>query len=261
MRDYISLRQTFDKVALLYNEARPCYPDELFSTLISITGLTSNAEVLEIGPGTGQATKPLAIGGYNITCIELGSALSKVAQHELSDYPNVEILTGAFESMKLPNGTFDLVLAATSFHWIKPEVKYIKSHQILKQNGYLAIIHTNHVSDEKGDFLFEISKPIYDRYNFSDKNQNQSLPKTLDIFPIEIDKNLFRLIHFQLFPVMIIYTAKEYINLLNTYSNHLAAKQQVRDDFFKEIEALINERFNGSIEKHFVMSLTIAQKV
>jgi len=140
-------------------------------------------------------------------------------------------------------------------------LRYLKPHQILRHQGCLVIIHTNHISDEQGDLFFETSQPIYDRYNFTDKNQKQSLPKPGTIKPAEIDERLFRSTHFQLFPTIITYSAKEYAKLLNTYSNHLASPKQVRDDFLNEIENLINEKFNGSIKKHFLMSLTVAQKI
>lgn len=261
MKDDITLRQGFDQVAQLYNESRPRYPDHLFSALIKVTGLSPKAKLLEIGPGTGQATKSLAIHGYDITCVELGAALAGIAKHELRNYPNVRILTGAFEDIELPSDTFDLVFAATSFHWIKSEFRYLKSHQILRHQGWLAIIHTNHISDEQGDLFFETSQPIYDRYNFTDKNQKPSLPKPETIKPAEMDERLFRSTHFQLFPMTITYSAKEYAKLLNTYSNHLASSKQMRDDFLNEIEKLINKKFNGSFKKHLLMSLTVAQKI
>ena len=261
MKDDITLRQTFDQVALLYNEVRPRYPDTLFSTLIEVTGLSPNAKLLEIGPGTGQATKPLAIQGYNITGVELGTALADVARHELRNYPNVQILTGAIENIELPTNTFDLVLAATSFHWIKPGFRYLIPHKILKHQGYLAIIHTNHVSDKQGDLFFKASQPIYDYYDFTDKNQEPKLPDPESITPLEMDENLFRLTHFQLFPIVITYNAREFTKLLNTFSNHLAASEQVRNDFLFEIENLINQQFNGSITRHFSMSLTVALKI
>ena len=255
------LRQTFDEVALLYNAARPCYPDELFSTLIDITDLHESSRLLEIGAGTGQATKPLAKKGFDITAIELGVAMAEVAKYELRDHRNVRIVTGAFEEMTLPSTAFDLVFAATSFHWIEPSIKYLKSHEILKRKGYLAIIHTNHISDEKGDTFFNVSQPIYDRYDFTDKHRKPKLQKNKDLKASHIDEGLFRLIHFQLYPVIITYSAKNFVRLLNTYSNHLAAPKEIRQAFFDEIEKLINDRFQGKIDKHFSMSLTIAQKI
>lgn len=92
-----SLKQTFDEVALLYNAVRPRYPEALFSTLIDITNLGANAKLLEIGAGTGQATKPLAEDGFQITAIELGSSLAEVAKQELRDYTNVQVINTSFE--------------------------------------------------------------------------------------------------------------------------------------------------------------------
>jgi len=256
-----TLRQTFDEVASLYNEARPCYPNELFSVLIDVTGLHKDAKLLEIGPGTGQATKSLAEKGFDIIAIELGVALAEVAKYELRDYKKVQIITGAFEEITLPATSFDLVFAATSFHWVEPSLKYLKTHEILKSNGHLAIIHTNHISDEKGDIFFKVSQPIYDRYDFTDKHRKPELPKAKDLKSDDIDESLFRLIHFQLFPVIITYSAKSFVLLLSTFSNHLAAGKEVQQSFFNEIENLINDKFQGKIDKYFSMSLTVAEKV
>src|SRR3954465_5205589 len=96
------LRQTFDEVALLYNEIRPRYPDKLFATLIGVTHLNKDSTLLEIGPGTGQATKPLAQKGFTITAIELGASLAEVMRLQLYDYKNVQIVTGSFEETVLP---------------------------------------------------------------------------------------------------------------------------------------------------------------
>jgi len=254
------LKHTFNEVASLYHEARPTYPDELFSTLIDITGLQKNSTLLEIGPGTGQATKPLAEKGFNITAIELGASLADVIRQQLCDYKNVQIVTGSFEETILPPESFDLVFAATSFHWIEPAIKFSKSHTVLKNKGHLAIIHTNHISDEEGDAFFNASQPIFDRYDFTDKHQQPKLPKNEELRANDIDQNLFKLVHFQLFPVTVTYSARQFVLLLNTFSNHLAAPKEVQYAFYEEIETLIDKSFQGKINKHFSMSLTVAAK-
>lgn len=255
-----SLKHTFDEVALLYHEARPRYPAELFSTLIDIVHLNLDSTLLEIGPGTGQATKPLAEKGFDIKAIELGSSLAEVARHELRDYKNVEILNGSFEEMVLPANSFDLVYAATSFHWIDASLKYLKTYDLLKDNGHLGIIHTHHVSDENGDKFFTASQPIYERYNYADKNQKIKPPKNEELKPENIDTKLFELMHFQTFPIVITYTANSFIKLLSTYSNHLASDKKTQQAFYQEIENLINNEFGGRVDKHFTMSLTIAKR-
>jgi hypothetical protein len=53
----------FNEVAELYDRIRPGYPDELFAGLVTITGMDERSSVLEVGCGTGQATRSLAALG------------------------------------------------------------------------------------------------------------------------------------------------------------------------------------------------------
>src|SRR5690349_24887868 len=97
----------FDQVADLYDKARPVYPEELFDELIKQVGLTENAQILEIAPGTGQATLPLARRGYKIVGVELGRRLSEVAKKKLLLYPNAQINNKSFEDVDLRERSFD----------------------------------------------------------------------------------------------------------------------------------------------------------
>lgn len=255
-----TLRGTFDIDAELYHASRPHYPSELFETLIDTTKLDKNAHLLEIGIGTGQATQPLAKQGYKITTIELGKNLANVAQRELAKYPNVKIIQGAFEDIDLPTNSFDLIYAATTFHWIKPDVQFSKPHKLLKKDGYLAVIHTEHVSDEAGDVFVEASQPIYDKYTPKNTDGKFKLPTIKSLKPMKIDESLFEIILFKIFPLNIRYSAEEYTNLLLTYSPTTALPTDKRNGFLNAIHDLIEKQFNGSIEKSFAMTLTIAKK-
>lgn len=63
------LRQTFNRAAAQYQEARPEYPGELYAALIALAGLRPEADSLcEVGAGPGKATIPLARRGFRITC-------------------------------------------------------------------------------------------------------------------------------------------------------------------------------------------------
>lgn len=256
----INLRTTFNNEAELYQAVRPHYPEELFDTLVRITKLHSDAHLLEIGPGTGQATEPLARRGYRITAVELGADLAEVGQRVLRKYKNVQIITGAFEDIDFPPESFDLVYAATAFHWIKPEIKFTKPHKLLKSAGHLAIIDTNHVSDEAGDKFFFASQPIYKKYTGDSYDKKFRLKRTAELKADKIDKTLFAQIFFKAFPLVIRYSAKEYAQLLNTFSDTISMDPDRRTGFLNGIEKLIKEKFDGSIMKHFAMTLTIAKK-
>jgi SAM-dependent methyltransferase len=259
------LKTTFNKDAERYHNYRPHYPQALFDKLIHDTNLTPSSRLLEIGPGTGQATESMAKYGCDITAIELGSDLADKARSVLKKYQNVKVLTGAYEDTELPSSYFDLIYSATAFHWIQPEVRFKKSAELLKPGGYLAVIYSEHVSDEKGDKFFFASKPIYEKYTSEDSpvntNESFSLPKIDQLKPRPpIDSSLFEFESFTVFPVTITYSAYEYAELLNTYSPTIALPPDRREKFLVAIENLINNEFDGSTARHFAMTLAIAKK-
>jgi SAM-dependent methyltransferase len=261
----LHLKTTFNLEVERYHARRPQYPSELFEKLIAETHLPKDAELLEIGPGTGQATRPFAERGYRITAIELGDELAAKARDVLSGFDNVETITGAFEEVELPSKHFNLVYSATAIHWIKPEFKFVKPHMLLKAGGYLAIIHTEHVSDEAGDKFFFASQPIYQNYHTKDKPINKQGDFTLPALntlqpPEKIDEMLFMLESFTVFPVALSYSSQEYIDLLATYSPHLALPEDERAAFLREMKALIDKDFGGRISKCYGMTLTLAKK-
>jgi 2-polyprenyl-3-methyl-5-hydroxy-6-metoxy-1,4-benzoquinol methylase len=65
--DRRDLGQVFNEVPEPYDRVRPAYPDELFADLVAITGMDRRSSVLEVGCGTGQATRSLAALGYSVT--------------------------------------------------------------------------------------------------------------------------------------------------------------------------------------------------
>ena len=56
-------RDAFDSVAEAYDRARPSYPEQLVNDLIALADIGERSRVLEIGPGTGQLSVPLAKHG------------------------------------------------------------------------------------------------------------------------------------------------------------------------------------------------------
>lgn len=259
--DDVALRQTFNTQAELYNAVRPHYPPELFEALVEVTQLADGANLLEIGPGTGQATVPFAERGYYITAVELGDAMATVAQRELEKYPNVEIITGAFEDIDLSAESFDLVYSATALHWVKPEMRFTKPHRLLKSDGHLAIIHTNHLSDD----FYHSTEPIYKKYEYDrPKSSNDAkvplLRDLADVRPSAFDESLFGQVFFKVFPVTLSYDADTYCKLISTYSPTLAMTPVRREEFLNEMKDLINTKFEGQITRRYGMSLTVGKK-
>jgi SAM-dependent methyltransferase len=158
------LRVTFDQAAELYDRVRPGYPPALFDDLTELAGIGPGCRLLEIGPGTGQVTLPLAERGCQIVAVELGAELAAVARRNLARFPHVQIVTAGFEDWPLPTEPFDVVLAATAFHWIDPAVRVSKAADALRPGGMLAIIATHHIAGGDEAFFAEV-QGCYERWD------------------------------------------------------------------------------------------------
>jgi ubiquinone/menaquinone biosynthesis C-methylase UbiE len=95
--DRRDLGRVFNEVPELYDRVRPTYPDELFADLVAITGMDRGSSVLEVGCGTGQATRSLAALGYPVTAIEPGTGMAALARQRLAAFRNIEVENSAFE--------------------------------------------------------------------------------------------------------------------------------------------------------------------
>src|SRR5262245_30528997 len=154
--DRVRLRQTFDEAAELYEQARPGYPPGVFADLAELAEVGPGCRVLEIGCGTGQATVPLAERGCQIVAVELGAGLAAVARRKLARFPSVEVVVSAFEDWPLPHQPFDVVVAATAWHWLDPAVRVAKAARALRPGGALATISTHHVAGGTEAFFAEV---------------------------------------------------------------------------------------------------------
>src|SRR5262245_46726859 len=116
------LGRLFDEVPELYDRVRPTYPDELFADLVAITGLDPRSSVLEVGCGTGQATRSLAALGCSVTAVEQGPGMAALARERLAGAPDVVIETSSFEQWDDRGRRFDLLVAASAWHWVDPAI-------------------------------------------------------------------------------------------------------------------------------------------
>ena len=257
------LRTTFDAAATLYHEARPDYPDELFDELIAMTALAPDAELLEIGSATGKATMPFARRGFRITCVELGAALAQEARRNLAGFPKVTVLTADIETWRPPApAAFDLVFAATAWHWIDPAIRYARAWELLKPGGHLAFWEAVHVVPEDGDPFFREIQDIYEEIGEGlPGGWVYSTADTLADHLSEIEATgLFSDVRLRRFGWEITYDAARYIRLLDTFSGHIAMAPWQRDRLYGEIRRRLAERPDGLVRRHWGGVLHVARK-
>lgn len=257
------LRTTFDSAADIYQQARPEYPDGLYALLVEAAGIIAGDRLLEVGCATGKATVPLASRGFRITCIEIGPALAANARRILAGFSNVEIIESAFETWQPAVGArFDLVFAATAWHWIDPAVRYRRAWELLPPGGHLAFWSASHVFPEGGDTFFVEIQDVYEEIGeglpgTAHWPRPGDLPNSRD----EIEgSGLFDDVVVRHFDWEISYNAEEYLRLLGTFSGHIAMDVWKRDRLYSEITRRLAQRSDGRLRRHWGAVLHVARR-
>ncbi|MCD7444574.1 class I SAM-dependent methyltransferase [Streptomyces lincolnensis] len=255
------LRETFDEVAELYDRVRPRYPDALVRDLARVAGLGPDSQVLEVAPGTGQLTVPLAGFGCRVTAVELGPAMAAVARRRLRRFPLVDVEVADFERWPLPDEPFDLVVCATAFHWLDPVVRVTKTAQTLRPGGRLAVVTTDHVAGGTTEF-FHRSQPYYRRWDPATppglmlRDESEVHADTGDLERAEAFRDVAVTRYFQ----DVTYTADEYIDVLLTYSGHRALDDGARHGLLGDLRGLIESDFGGTVTKRYLHEVIVATR-
>lgn len=255
------LSETFDTVAELYDRARPRYPQALYDDLAALSGLGPGASVLEIAPATGIVTVPLARRGYRVTAVEMGANLAAIARRNLAEYPNANVEVARFEEWPLPYGVFDMVCCATAFSWLEPSVRLEKCAFALKPGGYLAIWDTQHVAGGSGQFFIDVQE-CYERW--MPGTEPGLRLRRLEDMPANTyglkRHPAFEVVAIRDYPFEVSYTTEGYLDVLRTYSGHIALDAANATGLYACIEELIEGRYGPRIVKAYAAQLVLARR-
>ena len=258
------LAETFDSASSLYDRMRPGYADELYQTIFAYVDIGENSRVAEIGSGSGQATKPLLDRGCKLTAIEYGEHLSDLLKEKYRGYDRFEVITGRFEDVEIEENAYDLVFSATAFHWIPEEEGYRKVYSMLRSGGAFARF-ANHPFPCRDDRALAADiERLYDEYYYRYYNREHSTiaeysQAEAEAVAEKAGRYGFEDIRCCLFRRERIFTADEYVQLLGTYSDHIAIEMSIREEFFSRIREVINAH-GGTLTINDTMDLQLARK-
>jgi SAM-dependent methyltransferase len=140
----------FERMAAEYADARPPYPPSLYESLKAAGVIGVGTRVLEVGAGSGLATRELVRSGSDVVAVEPGRGLAGLLRR---DVPEAAVLLARLEDAELSPGSFDSVVAATSMHWIDLSTALPKLHTALRAEGWLAVWR-HRFGDEGADTEF-----------------------------------------------------------------------------------------------------------
>jgi SAM-dependent methyltransferase len=252
-------RVAFDEDADAYDRARPVAPARVFDDLVELAGLQPGSSIVEIGPGTGQATRPLAMRGLRILALELGPQLAARARQNLASFADVEVMTASFEAWDPGSTRVDAVFACNSFHWVDPAVRLPKSAAVLHPDGHLIVLATPWVVPDHADrFWWDVQDDYAAIGSERLDPATQHPDRVADHWTLE-PSTLFDepTVHRHLFEVT--FTADQYALNLSTQSGMKEFAPSARAELIDRIRHRINNR-GGAVTASLLAVLTVARR-
>jgi len=123
---------SFGAFASAYETTRPAYPADAVGWLVP----GASRRVVELGAGTGKLTRALAAAGHRVLATEPDPRMREVLAGLA--LPGVEITAGVAEQIPLPDGSADVVVSGSAFHWFDLERALDESARVLRPGGRLA---------------------------------------------------------------------------------------------------------------------------
>jgi SAM-dependent methyltransferase len=250
----------FDQHAEAYDRFRPTYPDAVIDELLGPDPV--GLELLDVGCGTGIASRQMAQRGATVLGVELAPRMAKIAHGHGLD---VEI--AAFEAWDAAGRTFDRVTSAQAWHWLDLPVATAKAASVLRPGGRLCLIwNAGYQPDGLADALEAVYASIVPpgghrlfRGYAADRLSDFQTGLESEIDAVSTEPDLGAPTE-KWFPWTRIYGRDEWLDQLVSRSDHAALEPAVRDRLFEAIGAAIDEQ-GGSFVMNFETVLITATRL
>ncbi|MGH1488995.1 MAG: class I SAM-dependent methyltransferase [Acidimicrobiales bacterium] len=253
-------RLSFGPTAEIYDQIRPTYPPALYDDLFDEPALKSGSEpplVIEVGPGTGKATRDLLGRGARVHGIEISPAMAAKLRTGLQS-EDLTITVGDFEAMPVDTASADVVFSATAYHWVSPKAQANRPAELLRPGGLIAIVDLIQVDSDDDHGFFTAAQPIYERYGQGHKGP--PAPKRHAVDPpmaaVLADDDRYTDTTVRCYDWNQTYSAPDYRKLMLSYSGTQMMGDTARRGLLDEIETFINDEFGGVVTRPLVTTLT-----
>jgi SAM-dependent methyltransferase len=246
--------RSFGAVARNYDRARPSYTAALVDDVVA---LLPGRDVVEVGAGTGKATVPFGVHGLAMTCVEPDPEMAAVLAENTRLLPNVTVTVSAFEDFQ-PDGLYDGLIAAQSWHWTSPELRWVKAAGVLREGGVIALFWNREQSHLTP--LGSAVADVYRRWGLNESNQ-QSPDRTPPAWPRdEMEKQpTFSDVEVRTYPSVHSYSTAAWLAYAASTSNLLILEPAHREAILADIAKVIDDG-GGVLEIHRRCDLYLARR-
>jgi SAM-dependent methyltransferase len=246
-KDDADRKTWYSPAANAYAQVRPRYPPSLIARVVELAQLSNQSRLLELGYGPAIVTTEFATLGNGsgrplVHAIEPNPDFVRLAQAVCEPYPNVSIQNCAFEDYDLPAAEpFDAVIAASSFHWINPDVRCSKAKAALRPNGHLILLWNKEMQPTYD--VFEQLSPVYaaqaPHMNRIYETPTEQIEVLNQFAQLAIDSGHFVDLVSESITIKVTYSIDQYLLLLGTYSPYLELKAESKERLFQGLRQIL----------------------
>ena len=240
----MDFRLVFDTIPEQFDKYRPRYSAELFADLIKYAEIGRGKSVLELGPGTGQATDPILDTGCDYHAIELGENLFAKMVEKYGLYPNFNIVNGDFITHDFGGKKFDMIYSAATIQWIPEEIAFSKTFDLLKPGGVLAMMITKGDYKTPNEDLFNKIQGYYSSYFKPEteyKHGSFKYSNAVNYGYVDFETREFYGER--------IFTADEYVSFCGTHCDHIVIPEEYKSKLFEGLRSAVEEAGNRIVFK------------
>jgi SAM-dependent methyltransferase len=248
-----------------YDRIRPPYPEQVYAFLLSTGAIRPRASTLEIGAGNGLATRRLLELGVNpLVVIEpdqrFAAMLTSMAKAYGAEFRCIEV---PFEEAELPLSQYDLVAAATSFHWIQPSIGLAKVAAILKPGGHAALWWHVFGDVEREDPYHEATRSILQSLDTSPSGEPNAIPYAVDTAARILDfssTGQFDAPRHIAHRWTLELNTEQVGALYATFSPISRLPQQQRKSILRRLMDVVENDFGGVVERNMISPVYVARR-
>ncbi|HEX6981489.1 MAG TPA: class I SAM-dependent methyltransferase [Balneolaceae bacterium] len=173
----------FTEKSEAYAKYRPGYPAEAINAILDPFKAQKTIKIIDIGAGTGIASRLMAERGALVTAIEPnGSMIASARSHERVNY-----IQARAECTPVDTNSADIVTSFQAFHWFNFKKSLKEFNRILKPGGKLALVWN--YWDVRDTFTASYAELINDA-----ARKNPSRIEPYEGFPGKLKKQRMRLL-------------------------------------------------------------------
>jgi SAM-dependent methyltransferase len=238
----------FDQEAERYDRCRPTYPRVVIDEVLGPQPV--GLDVLDVGCGTGIASRQVAEQGSNVLGVEVAPRMAEIARNH-----GTEVEVADFEDWDAAGRTFDRIISAQAWHWLDLPVSTAKAASLLRPGGRLCLFWSAGCHpDDLADALDEVYARLFPTVGSPGFGYAASRPADrrsglTAVFEAIESVPEFGAAAENWFPWSREYDRNQWLDVLRTRSDHVALDPDVRERMFEAIGAAIDDH-GGS----FVMS-------